>query len=127
MNFLYNVKQLTTQAICRCFAGPADCCKVNTHPCMNSNGCPCKGAIWGQTSQTLYTLCLLVKSIYFLIMRYIAGLGKWVPGSDSSVRRATDVPESRGQVQIEESFQGRCTSYGGRLPLRTPPKPQSRW
>lgn len=52
--------------------------------------------------QTLHTLCLLVKSIYFLLMTYTAGLGKWVPVSDSSVGRATDVPESRGQVQIKE-------------------------
>lgn len=42
---------------------------------MNSNGCSCAEAIWGQTSQTLYTLFVLAKFIYLLIIRYIAGLG----------------------------------------------------
>lgn len=86
MRFLYSAKQLNTQAICRCFAGPTDCCKVNTHPCMNSNGCPSKEAIWGHTSQTLSTPFLLAKLCYFVLMRCIAGLGKWVPGFDSPVR-----------------------------------------
>lgn len=97
MRFLYSAKQLNTQAICRCFAGPTDCCKVNTHPCMNSNGCPSKEAIWGHTSQTLSTPFLLAKLCYFVLMRCIAGLGKWVPGFDSPVRWAAGMGSLRAE------------------------------